>query len=46
MHRGGLCLEPQHFPDSPNQRQFPDAILRPGKAFASRTVLRFGHARG
>jgi aldose 1-epimerase len=45
MHRGGLCLEPQHFPDSPNQRQFPDAILRPGKTFASRTVLRFGHAR-
>ena len=42
MRRGGLCLEPQHFPDSPNQRHFPDTILRPGKTFASRTVLRFG----
>jgi aldose 1-epimerase len=41
-HRGGFCLEPQHFPDSPNQPQFPDTILRPGAAFVSRTVLRFG----
>ena len=42
--RGGLCLEPQHFPDSPNQPQFPDTILRPGERFASRTVLAFGTA--
>ena len=26
----GVCLEPQHFPDAPNQPGFPDAILRPG----------------
>ena len=29
-HRTGLCLETQHFPDSPNQPPFPSAILRPG----------------
>lgn len=42
LHRGGLCLEPQHFPDSPNHPRFPDTTLRPGVVFASRTVLRFG----
>jgi aldose 1-epimerase len=42
MHRGGFCLEPQHFPDSPNHPLFPDTILRPGAVFVSRTVLRFG----
>ncbi len=40
--RAGFCLEPQHFPDSPNQPAFPSAILRPGAAYHSRTVLRFG----
>jgi aldose 1-epimerase len=43
-HRGGVCLEPQHFPDSPNQPQFPDTIVRPGRPFSSRTVLTFGAA--
>ena len=41
-HRGGLCLETQHFPDSPNQPGFPTTVLRPGERYASRTVLRFG----
>jgi aldose 1-epimerase len=40
--RSGLCLEPQHFPDSPNQPAFPGTILRPGERYASRTVWRFG----
>jgi aldose 1-epimerase len=40
-HRSGFCLEPQHFPDSPNQPAFPSAILRPGERYASRTVYRF-----
>jgi aldose 1-epimerase len=44
LRRGGVCLEPQHFPDSPNQPQFPDTILRPGRPFRSRTVLTFGTA--
>ena len=39
--RGGLCLETQHFPDSPNRPGFPDTILRPGETYASTTVYRF-----
>ena len=41
-HRGGLCLETQHFPDSPNQLQFPSTLLRPGEVFGSHTAYRFG----
>lgn len=37
----GLCLETQHFPDSPNQPRFPSTILRPGETFESRTVYSF-----
>jgi aldose 1-epimerase len=40
--RSGLCLEPQHFPDSPNQPAFPTTVLRPGEVYRSRTVYRFG----
>jgi aldose 1-epimerase len=36
----GLCLETQHFPDSPNQPAFPSAVLRPGQVFRSTTVWR------
>lgn len=39
--RSGLCLETQHFPDSPNHSSFPSTILRPGETFASETVYRF-----
>ena len=39
--RSGLCLEPQHFPDSPNHPEFPSAVLRPGERYASRTIYRF-----
>ena len=38
----GLCLETQHFPDSPNQPGFPSTVLRPGEVFASTTEHRFG----
>jgi aldose 1-epimerase len=41
-HRYGLCLEPQHFPDSPNKPAFPSTALRPGQEYRSTTVLRFG----
>jgi aldose 1-epimerase len=37
----GLCLETQHFPDSPNQPCFPNAILRPGEKFSEETVFQF-----
>jgi aldose 1-epimerase len=35
----GLCLEPQRFPDGPNQPAFPDAILRPGQVYRQACVL-------
>jgi aldose 1-epimerase len=38
----GLCLETQHFPDSPNQPNFPSTILRPGEEYYTKTVYRFG----
>lgn len=39
--RWGLCLETQHFPDSPNQPSFPTTILEPGQTYNSLTVYRF-----
>jgi aldose 1-epimerase len=36
-----LCLETQHFPDSPNQTKFPSTVLKPGQHFHSVTVFRF-----
>ncbi|MBM3908287.1 MAG: galactose mutarotase [Gemmatimonadetes bacterium] len=41
QHRTGLCLETQHYPDSPNQPQFPSTILRPGETLRSQTVWKF-----
>ncbi|MEN8254416.1 MAG: aldose epimerase family protein [Verrucomicrobiota bacterium] len=41
VHRGGFCLETQHFPDSPNKPDFPNTILRPGEEYETRTVYRF-----
>ena len=38
-----LALETQHFPDSPNQPDFPSTILRPGDRFESRTIYRFSN---
>ena len=38
----GLCLEPQLFPDSPNQKNFPDPTLRPGETYRQVTLYRFG----
>jgi aldose 1-epimerase len=40
-YRTGLCLETQHFPDSPNHPSFPSTILRPGETYSEKTVLRF-----
>ncbi|MFI8537126.1 aldose epimerase family protein [Streptomyces aquilus] len=38
----GVALETQHFPDSPNQPDFPSTVLRPGAVFRSETVYAFG----
>lgn len=40
--RSGFCLEPQQFPDAPNQPAFPPTTLRPGERYTSRIVFRFG----
>ena len=40
----GLCLETQHFPDSPNQPAFPSARLNPDEEYSSQTVYRFSTA--
>ncbi|MDB5746421.1 MAG: galactose-epimerase [Massilia sp.] len=40
-YRSGFCLEPQHFPDSPNQPGFPNTILRPGQAYETESRFRF-----
>src|SRR5215831_1314229 len=41
QRRFGFCLETQHFPDSPNQPDFPSTILRPGHEYRSRTIFAF-----
>jgi aldose 1-epimerase len=41
----GLCLETQHYPDSPNHANFPSTVLRPGQTFASKTVYAFSTFR-
>jgi len=41
LKRSSLCLETQHFPDSPNQPKFPNTILRPGEIYQTRTIYQF-----
>lgn len=41
-HRYGLCLETEHFPDSPNQPQFPSVLLTPGETYSTQTIYKFG----
>jgi aldose 1-epimerase len=40
-HRSALCLETQHYPDSPNQPNFPSTVLRKGQRFHSTTIFQF-----
>jgi aldose 1-epimerase len=40
-HRGGFCLETQHFPDSPNRPEFPSTVLEPGGKYQQTTIYRF-----
>src|ERR1700730_8429540 len=39
--RYGLCLETQHFPDSPNKPNFPSVVLKPGAQYQTTTVYKF-----
>jgi aldose 1-epimerase len=41
VRRAGLCLETQHFPDSPNQPTFPSTILQPGQTYRTQTIYKF-----
>lgn len=41
----GLCLETQHFPDSPNKPWFPPVVLRPGEVYETQTIYKFGVIR-
>lgn len=40
--RGSFCLETQHFPNSPNQPEFPSTLLKPGEIYSSNCVYKFG----
>jgi aldose 1-epimerase len=40
-YRSGLCLEADHYPDSPNHPDFPTTILNPSETFKSTTIYRF-----
>ena len=41
QYRHGLCLETQHFPDSPNQPDFPSTMLNPGEIYKTTTIYKF-----
>jgi len=40
--RVGLCLETQHYPDSPNKPQWPTVVVRPGQTYTSHCIYKFG----
>lgn len=40
--RAGLCLETQHYPDSPNRPNFPSTVLKPGEKYTSQCIYKFG----
>jgi aldose 1-epimerase len=40
-YRHAFCLETQHFPDSPNQNNFPTTVLNPGENYKSKTIYKF-----
>ena len=39
--RSGFCIEPQHFPDSPNHKNFPSTRLKPGEVYKNTIIYRF-----
>jgi aldose 1-epimerase len=41
VQHGALCLEAQHFPNSPNEPSFPNTILKPGETYRQTTVYKF-----
>jgi len=41
-YRGAFCLETQHYPNSPNNAEFPPTLLIPGQEYQSQTIYKFG----
>lgn len=41
VQHGALCLETQHYPDSPNEPSFPNTILKPGETYRQTTIYKF-----
>ncbi|MDX2301800.1 MAG: aldose epimerase family protein [Microscillaceae bacterium] len=41
IYRSALCLEPQHFPDSPNRPDFPSTVLNPGETYRNTIIYKF-----
>jgi aldose 1-epimerase len=39
--RNGICLETQHYPDSPHHANFPNTLLKPGETLKSTTIYKF-----
>ncbi len=44
--RAGICLETQHYPDSPNKADWPSVVLRPGETYKSICIYKFGVCQG
>ena len=42
-HRSAFCMEPQHYPDSPNKSNFPNVVLKPGETYHNTIVYKFGN---
>ena len=42
VHRGAIVMEPQHYPDSPNQANFPSTVLHPGEVYHNTIIYKFG----
>ncbi len=42
QQRTAICLETQHYPDTPNKPEWPSAVLRPGETYTSHCIFAFG----
>ena len=45
QQRASVCLETQHYPDSPNKPHWPSVVLEPGKTYTSHCIFKFGVAK-
>ena len=41
QHRNAFCMEPQHYPDSPNKADFPTTELKPGETYHNVIMYKF-----